>query len=134
MRIRNGLLAQYFPELDRFYSACESETLAIVRRCLSPDKIAAMELDQFLKTVTRSRRGIAQKLRLRKIYQAAIDSVGSAMGPAAEFEAELLVEKLKQVREQVRDVEARIEDICLTFSEYSYLLTIPGFGPYISAK
>ena len=134
MRIRNGLLAQYFPELDRFYSACESETLAIVRWCLDPDKIAGMEFDQFFKMVTRIRRGIAQKLRLEKIYQAAIDSVGCPMGSAAEFEAELLVEKLNQVRGQVYDTGERMEDICLTFSEYSYLLTIPGFGPYISAK
>ena len=134
MRIRNGLLAQYFPELDRFYNACESENLAIVRWCLNPDKIAAMEFAQFFKMVTRTRRGIAQKLRLEKIYQAAIDSVGCPMRPAAEFEAELLVEKLNQVRGQVHDTEELIEDICLTFSEYSYLLTIPGFGPYISAK
>ena len=33
MQIRNNLLAQYFPELDRCYSACESETLAIVGWC-----------------------------------------------------------------------------------------------------
>ena len=133
-RIRNGLLAQYFPELDRFYNTCESENLAIVRWCLSPDKIAAMEFDQFFKMVTRSRRGIAQKLRLEKIYQAAIDSVGCPMGPEVEFEADLLVEKLNQVRAQVHDTKERIEEICLTYSEYSYLLTIPGFGPYISAK
>jgi len=134
MRIRNGLLAQYFPELDRFYNACESENLAIVRWCLNPDKIAAMEFDQFFKMVTRTRRGIAQKLRLENIYQAAIDSVGCAMGPAAEFEAKLLVEKLEQVRGQLHDTEELIEEICLTFSEYSYLMTIPGFGPYVSAK
>jgi transposase len=133
-RIRNGLLAQYFPELDQFYSTCESENLAIVRWCLSPDKIAAMEFDQFFKMVTRSRRGIAQRLRLEKIYQAAIDSVGCPMGPEVEFEADLLVEKLNQVRIQVHDTQERIEEICLTYSEYSYLLTIPGFGPYISAK
>jgi transposase len=119
-RIRNGLLAQYFPELDQFYSTCESENLAIVRWCLSPDKIAAMEFDQFFKMVTRSRRGIAQRLRLEKIYQAAIDSVGCPMGPEVEFEADLLVEKLNQVRIQVHDTQERIEEICLTYSEYSY--------------
>jgi len=133
-RIRNGLLAKYFPELDRFYDSCASENLAIVRWCLSPGKIAAMEFDQFFKMVTRSRRGIAQKLRLEKIYQAAIDSVGCPMGAEVEFEAELLVEKLNQVRVQIHATKERIEDICLTYSEYSYLLTIPGFGPYISAK
>lgn len=134
MRVRNNLLAQYFPELDRFYSACESESLAIVRWCLNPDRIASMEFDQFFKLVSRTQRGIAQKLRLRNIYQAAIDSVGCPMGQAAEFEAELLVEKLNQVRGQIRDIQDLVEDICLSFPEYSYLLTIPGFGPYISAR
>ena len=47
MRIRNGLLALYFPELDRYYGNCENESLAIVRWCLSPDKIAVMDYDQF---------------------------------------------------------------------------------------
>ena len=42
IRIQNNLLAQYFPELDRFYSACETESLAIVRWRLDPGKIAAM--------------------------------------------------------------------------------------------
>lgn len=133
MRIRNNLLAQYFPELDRFYSACESESLAIVRWCLDPNQIAAMEFDQFFRMVTRNRRGTAQLLRLRKIHQQAIESVGCPMGAAAEYEARLLVEKLEHVRKQIREVEDLTEDICLGFAEYSYLLTIPGFGPYVSA-
>jgi transposase len=56
------------------------------------------------------------------------------MGPAGEYEAELLVEKLKQVRHQIQETNDLIEDFCLEFPEYSYLLTIPGFGPYISAR
>ncbi len=134
MRIRNNLLAQYFPELDRFYSACESESLAIVRWCLNPDTTAAMEFGEFFQMVTRTRRGSAQMLRLRKIHQQAVESIGCPMGPAAEYEADLLVEKLKQVRQQVQKTNDLIEDFCLEFSEYSYLLTIPGFGPYISAR
>jgi len=134
MRIRNNLLAQYFPELDRFYSACESESLAIIRWCLNPDTIAAMEFDEFFQMVTRTRRGTAQLLRLRKIHQQAVESVGCPLGPAAEHEADLLVEKLKQVRQQVQKTADLIEDFCLEFSEYSYLLTIPGFGPYVSAR
>ncbi|MBU4344812.1 MAG: transposase, partial [Proteobacteria bacterium] len=42
--------------------------------------------------------------------------------------------KLKQVRNQIKETNDLIEDFCLEFPEYSYLLTIPGFGPYISAK
>ncbi len=134
MRIRNNLLAQYFPEMDKFYSASESESLAIVKWCLDPGKISVMEFDQFFKLVTRTQRGVAQKLRLRKIHSLAMESVGCPMGPAAEYEAELLVEKRRQVAKQIQKTADLIEDICLEFPEYSYLLTIPGFGPYISAK
>jgi transposase len=134
MRIRNNLLAQYFPELDRFYSACESESLAIVKWCLDPNKIAGMDFESFFQMVTRTRRGTAQLLRLRKIHQQAIESVGCPMGSAAAFEAQLLVEKLKQVRQQLKETETAIKDVALEFAEYSYLLTIPGFGPYISAR
>lgn len=134
MRIRNNLLAQYFPELDGFYSACESETLAIVRWCLDPRRIAGMEFDEFFSMVTRSRRGIAQKRRLQKIHRLAVESVGCTMGPAAEFEAALLVDKLKAVRGQLKQVADQMEDICLQFAEYTWLLTIPGFGPYIAAR
>jgi len=134
MRIRNNLLAQYFPELDGFYSACESETLAIVRWCLDPGRIAGMEFDEFFMMVTGSRRGIAQKRRLEKIHQLAYESVGCAMGPAAEFEAALLVDKLQAVRGQLKQVADQMQDICLQFADYRFLLTIPGFGPYVAAR
>lgn len=132
-RIRNNILAKYFPELDRFCGVCESETLAIVRWCLDPGIIAGMDFDQFFNLVTRSQRGVAQKLRLHKIHQTAIDSVGCPVGCAVELEAELLTEKLDQVRSQLCQVNSLTEEICLNFSEYSYLMTIPGFGPFVSA-
>ncbi|HSQ86821.1 MAG TPA: IS110 family transposase [Desulfobacterales bacterium] len=134
MRIRNNLLALYFPEFDKFYSACESESLAIVKWCLDPDQIAGMDFEPFFQMVTRTRRGTAQLLRLRKIHQQASESIGCPMGSSATFEAGLLVDKLKQVRQQLKDTDAAIKDVALEFTEYSYLLTIPGFGPYISAR
>ena len=134
MRIRNNLLAKYFPELDRFYSACETESLSIVTWCLDPNKIAGMEFDKFFQMVTKTQRGIAQTLRLRKIHSLAVESIGCPMGQAAEFEAGLLVEKLKQVRQQIKETQDLIEDLSIDFAEYSWLLTIPGFGPYVSAR
>ena len=134
MRIRNNLLAQYFPELDRFYSACESESLAIVRWCLDPGRIAGMELDEFFSMVTRTKRGVAQKLRLQKIHRLAVESIGCPLGPAAELEATLLVQKLKEVRGQLKQVADQMEDICLQFAEYNWLLSIPGFGPYVAVR
>jgi transposase len=134
MRIRNGLLAQYFPEMDKFYSSCESESLAIVKWCLDPDKISAMEFDEFFNMVTRTTRGLSQRRRLIHIHHLAAESIGCPMGPATEYEAALLVEKRQQVGVQIQETADLMKDICLELPEYRYLLTIPGFGPYISAR
>ncbi|MDD5154426.1 MAG: transposase [Desulfovibrionales bacterium] len=45
----------------------------------------------------------------------------------------LLVEGLKQIQDQVAEIEKKIQNLCASFPEYNLLLTIPGFGPYISA-
>ncbi len=134
LRIRNNLLAKHFPELDSFYSACERETLAIVRWCLNPQKIAAMPFDQFFKLVATNGRGIAQNLRLQKIHRLAHESIGCPVGCAVELQAALLVEKLKQVREQILEVEQVIQHLCAQFPAYEYLLSIPGVGPYVASK
>jgi len=41
---------------------------------------------------------------------------------------------LKQIRETIKETEQKIEEICKQFPEYNFLLTIPGFGPDVSAK
>lgn len=49
VRIRNQLLAQYFPEMDRYFGP--SVSLAVVRFCLDPSAIAGMEYDEFCRNV-----------------------------------------------------------------------------------
>lgn len=133
MRIRNNLLAKYFPELDRFYGQCESQILDIIRECLNPSEIAGMEFDQFYKALPARKGNIAQLKRLIKIHHLAYESVGCELGEAGVFEARMLVDKLRAVGNRIEETEDLIEDISLDFAEYSWLLTIPGFGPYISA-
>ncbi len=134
VRIRNHLLAQYFPELDRYYGQSESDGLAIVRWCVNPSVIAGLEYEQFLQVVAPQKRGIWQQNRLKAIWEKAVDSIGCDAGEAVEFEAKVLVEGLEQIREAIRATDDKIEEICLQFPEYSYLLTIPGFGPDVSSK
>jgi len=133
VRIRNTVLAKYFPELDKYFDTGRGEILSIVKWCPNPAKIADMPFDRFFRMVTRRERGIAQKLRLMKIHKSAGESIGCPMGEAAEFEAKLLVDKLDQVRQDIGEVEKRIEEISEGFDEYRYLLTIPGYGPYVSS-
>jgi transposase len=133
VRIRNHLLAQYFPEMDGYYGQSLSEGLAIVRWCLAPSAIAGMEFDHFVQLVTARHGGIRQQRRLRMIWEQAAGSIGCEGGEMVGFEARLMVEGLRQIQEAIQVTEAKIKDICSQFPEYPYLLTIPGFGPAISS-
>ena len=133
-RIRNHLLAQYFPELDPYYGQSESDGLAVVRWCLHPSGIAAMDYGQFVRLVAPRKRSLAQQERLRSIWQKAAHSIGCEAGEVLAFEATVMVEQLEHIRAVIRATDEKIEEICLRFPEYRYLLTIPGFGPDVSSK
>ena len=133
MRIRNSLVCKYFPEMDRYWSSCLKENLSIVRYFLDPNKIASMTFRDFVIRVTSTDRGERQLKRLRKIYNAAAESIGCPVGPSVEFEAEMLAGRLLGVRERIQETMVRIKEAARTFVSYQKLLTIPGFGPYICA-
>jgi len=132
VRIRNQLLAQYFPEMDQHFGSLAS--LNVVQRCLDPTDISLMEYDEFCRTVSPGKVNLAQQKRLTQIWRAAKQSIGCSVGEAVSVEAEIMVAALHRVRETIETVDDRIEDICLKFPEYSFLLTIPGFGPDVSSK
>ena len=132
MRIRNGLLAKYFPEMDRHWGSCLTENLAIVRWYLDPRQIAATEFDVFVRHVTTTTRGARQVSRLRKIYNAAEHSIGLPVDDAARYEATMLVERFKSVEEQLASVMDQVKSVCNRLPAYKLLLTIPGFGFYIA--
>lgn len=133
MRIRNNLVAQYFPEFDPFWKTYEKQNLAIVRWCLAPEKIAAMKFEDFSRLVTSRQRGDRQQQRLFKIWDCASFSIGCSAGRGLELEAKVLVDSMKLIQGQIDEINEAIEGICLGFEEYQYLRSIPGFGPYVSA-
>jgi transposase len=132
VRIRNQLLAQYFPEMDQHFGSVAS--LNIVSRCLDPSLISLMEYDEFCRTVSPGKVNLAQQKRLTQIWRAAKQSIGCSVGEAVSVEAQIMVAGLNRVRETIKTIEDKIENICLKFPEYSFLLTIPGFGPDVSSK
>jgi len=134
VRIRNHLVAKYFPELDRYYDQSETVGLAIMRWCLDPQVLSGLEFEKFVQLVV-SRRGVrGSEGRLRSIWERARHSIGCPVGPAAEFEAQVMVEGLKQIRAVIGETERHIAEHCSEFPEYDCLLSIPGFGPDVSAK
>jgi transposase len=132
-RIRNNLVAQYFPELDRAWYRCRQHNLSIVRWCLSPQQISKLSFEEFCRLVTSKHQGVREYQRLRHIWEVAAQSIGCAVSPSVEFEAQLLIENLQTTREQIRHLEENLYNICSSFKEWELLQTIPGFGPFVSA-
>jgi len=116
VRIRNNLLAQYFPELDQYFGD-SSDSLAIVRWCLNPSFIAGLEYEDFCRLVAPGKRNTPKELRLQAIWKKAVSSIGCAVGEGVEFEAKLMVEGLREIRGNIKATEANIHEICLQFPE-----------------
>jgi transposase len=134
VRIRNHLVAKYFPELDRYYQRSTPTNLAIVRWGLDPSVIAGLEYKEFVQRVWTGRRGVGKERRLQAIWKLAVDAVGCEAGETVTVEVQVMVEGLKQIRESLRQIEEKIHETCLQFSEYEYLLSLPGFGRDVASK
>jgi transposase len=133
LRIRNHLVAQYFPELDQYCHWGANEGLALVRWCLDPAVMAALSDEELIKRLGTPGRTIAQRKRLSALKDKAPSSIGCQFGDSVEFEGQSVVKLLKEVRQAMEDAQEQIQGVCQKFKEYSYLLSIPGFGPTLSA-
>jgi transposase len=118
--------------MDQHFGSVAS--LNVVSRCLDPSLISLMEYDAFCRMVSPGKTNLAQQKRLTQIWREAKQSIGCSVGAAVSVEGQIMVAGLQRVRETIKTIEEKIEDICLTFPEYSFLLTIPGFGPDVSSK
>src|SRR5512142_372122 len=118
--------------MDQHFGSIAS--LNVVSRCLDPALISVMEYDEFCRTVSPGKVNLAQQRRLTQIWRAAKQSIGCIVGEAVSVEAQIMVAALHRVRETIKTVEEKIENVCRKFPEYLFLLTIPGFGPDVSAK
>jgi len=134
VRIRNNLIAQYFPEFDSQFAKGCSESLAVVKWCIRPKNINLMEYEEFEDLVAPRVRTRAQADRIKSIWLDANESIGCEAGEVLQFGARLMVEDLQNIKGSIKAVDEQIANICREFPEYHYLLTIPGFGPDVSSK
>jgi len=135
MRIRNSLLAQYFPELDKQMSQGGQDGLIldIIAHDFAPARIAALPFEVFRQQYQMEKRHLIQEQRLRTIWEISQSSVGCALPASAAWEGRMLVEQLRQIRQTKRELEKQLKEVGQTFPAYAYLLSIPGFGPIVSA-
>jgi transposase len=133
LRIRNHLVAQFFPEMDQYCHWGANEGLALVRWCLDPAVMSALTEEELNKRLHIEGRTLAQRKRLSALKEQAPNSIGCQVGSSVEFEGQSVVKLLKEVRQTIANIQEQMEAVCQKFKEYSYLLSIPGFGPTLSA-
>jgi transposase len=131
VRIRNHLIAQYFPEMDDYFSY--SEGPSIVRWCFDPKEITTFSFEEFSRMVS-SHRNAKQLIRLQEIYHKAGSSIGCEVTAGVPHEAKTLLDQLQTIREMIKETDIKIAGVCEKFPEYPSILSIPGFGPDISSK
>jgi transposase len=131
VRIRNHLIAQYFPEMDAYFDY--SEGRAIVK-CLDPVKLGNLPFEAFATMASRRNGGAPQRSRLGEIHAKAAVSIGCSVHPSVPFEAATLLEGMGQIHTMMHETDKRFTEVCKRFTEYSFLLSIPGFGPGVSAQ
>ncbi|MCK4621987.1 MAG: IS110 family transposase [Desulfuromonadales bacterium] len=135
MRIRNNLLAQYFPELDKQMpqGGQDGLILDIIAQDFSPAQIADIPYETFRHQHNLSKRHIVQEQRLRTIWEASQESVGCSLPASAVWEGKMLVNQIRLTRQIKHELEGQLKEVGKTFPAYHYLLTIPGFGPIVSS-
>jgi transposase len=100
---------------------------------LDPAVMASLSDEKLKERLGTLGRTIAQRKRLAALKEQATGSIGCQFGSSVEFEGRSVVKLLKEVRQRIQDTGEQIEGVCQTFKEYSCLLSIPGFGPTLSA-
>jgi len=133
-RIRNNLLALYFPEMDQYINTCQRDSLSVIGNCCDPVMIAGMEYDTFYNTVVCTRRTQKQEEHLYQIWHSAKKSIGCNAGVAAVYEGTILIRQLLDIRAAIQELDKVILNLCSGIEEYPYLLSIPGIGPDTASK
>jgi transposase len=118
--------------LDSYFTCAEGS--AVVKWCLDPKELATLSFEEFARMVSSRNGGQKQDARLREIHQKAFVSIGCGFHPSVAFEAKTLFDTLQQLHITILETDKKIAEVCTRFPEYPFLLTIPGFGPDISAK
>lgn len=135
MRIRNHLVAQYFPELEVAYAKGGNDhvVLRVVKECFDPAEIAALAFEAFWNRIAVPGWGKRQVGRVRAVWEGAKTSVGCALDRAVRWEAPRLVGRLEALREELAEVERRMSEAARGLPGYRSVTSVPGIGPAVAA-
>ena len=135
MRIRNHLVAQYFPELERGYTqgGGDQMVLRILEQCFDPREIALVDFEAFWNRVALPSWGRRQQPRLRAVWEGARESVGCRVPESVRWEARRTVESLAALRADLQQTQHLIGTYAQRLPGYPSVVSILGVGPTVAA-
>jgi len=93
-----------------------------------------MPFEEFCQHIVRRVKGKRQEAFLVDIWNTAHSSIGRPVDESVQYMAERMVVQLYQIRSDIADLDRQIFKIASSLPEYQYVISIPGFGPFITAK
>src|SRR4030043_2309254 len=85
-RIRNHLIAQYFPEMDRDYDRLGAEGLSVMRWCFPPSQMTPLDVDPFIERGRPRPVRVEKRQRLEGIWEKGGEAIGCDGVPGVEHE------------------------------------------------
>lgn len=134
-RVRNNIWACYFPELDDLFSNVEEpDALHLLEHFVPVKEIRAMTVSSFMgQFVPCTARQYRRKQRLLEIWHLAQTSVGCDASALVAFEARLIVRDIRQIQKDIKEIELKLIEYCNEESPFRQLLSIPGFGVFVTS-
>lgn len=128
MRIRNHLVAQYFPELERGYgqgsASSDALVLQVIRQGFDPVAMAEMAFEDFWAGLAQPRWGDNHRARARAVWEAAKGTIGCALDEVVRWEAQRLVARLDAIRADLAEVEAGMGEAVRALPGYASVISV----------
>jgi len=134
-RIQNNIWACHFPELCTIFpTTADPDVLILLEHCPSRDHVNKMDFQSFMNLFPPStNRQRKRSLRLAQVWQAAQSSIGFPMPSSTVLEAQLIARDIQRTQKDIAAIDKILSTFCLSNDVFRQLLTIPGFGVFVTS-
>ncbi len=130
-----AIIDEYFPEYEKIYKNIFSEgSMKLLKTYPFPEEILRVGVEEIESVLKESTKGKDWKSRVRKIYEAARESVGVRAGQkSAKMKLRMLLEEIELLTRQIQELEEEMKKMIEETEEGEYIESVPGIGTVMTA-
>lgn len=134
VRLRNNHFALYFPEFEQLYTdILHEEVLLLLEHFPTAEDVRNRSFEQVFSVLLKKPFTRCKKQRIYEIWSRAQNSIGKKKNENVDIDISLTLEQIKWLQLNIKKLNESILKFCSRYQDYHLLLTIPGFGPVLSA-